>query len=245
MPGKHPKKRRVVPDGEPAAASPPAASEVSATELRAQMAFLAEQVRRLGDRVGRTDDAWTAPVSQPPVTQPVVAGSPPPIASAAVEPAAPPPRAHVVSVPLAHARPAPAAHHDPRSDLVAVSAPDPGELTSRLMASVIEMAERAAEQIRESAEREAARIRAGATSDLPPADHPVPDPPVPQHRTPESAASQTGPEAVARERQALAALAAETDRIEAATERLRAQARALDAERQRLHEAIAAARRKV
>jgi ABC-type transporter Mla subunit MlaD len=46
-----------------------------------------------------------------------------------------------------------------------------------------------------------------------------------------------------RQRQALEALAAESDRIEAATERLREQARTLDAERRRLDEAIAAARR--
>jgi hypothetical protein len=241
MPGKHPKKRSVVPDGEPAAATPPAAGDVSAAELRAQMAVLAEQVRRLGNRVGRTDDAWSAPVTPTPAAQPVVAESPP-IGSAAGEPAAPPPRAHVVSVPRAHARPTAGPHDDPR--LAAVSAPEPDELTGRLMASVIEMAERVAQQIRESAEREAARIRAGATSDLPGADRPPPDPPVREHRTPEPAPSQTGPEAIEGERQALATLAAEADRIEAATERLRAQARALDAERQRLYEAIGAARRK-
>ena len=123
-------------------------------------------------------------------------------------------------------------------------ATEPAELTSRLMASVIEMAERAAQQIRESAECEATRIRAGATSDLPPADRPIPDPPAPQRCTAELAPSQTGLEALEREGQALAALAAETDRIEAATERLRAQALALDAERQRLYEAIGAVRRK-
>jgi hypothetical protein len=242
MPGKHPKKRSVVPDGEPSRSSPPAASDVSAAELRAQMAILAEQVRRLGDRVGRTDDAWTTPLTPSPATQPVVAESPPPIGSAEVEPAAPPPGAHVVSLSLEHARPAGAAHHAPRPDLAAVPATEPAELTSRLMASVIEMAERAAQQIRESAEREAARIRAGAT--LPRADPPIPDPPAPQRCTPEPAPSQTGPEVLDRERQALAALAAETDRIEAAAERQRAQARALDAERQRLYEAIGAARRK-
>jgi hypothetical protein len=244
MSGKHPKKHSPVPDAEPTTPSPSPASDVSAAELRAQMAILAEQVRRLGDRVGGTGDAWAAPLTPSPATQPVVAESPPPIGSAVVEPGAPPPGAHVVSLSLEHARPAAAAHHAPRPDLAAVPATEPAELTSRLMASVIEMAERAAQQIRESAEREAARIRAGATSDLPRADPPIPDPPAPQRCTPEPAPSQTGSEVLEHERQALAALAAETDRIEAAAERLRAQARALDAERQRLYEAIGAARRK-
>jgi hypothetical protein len=239
MSGKHPKKHSPVPDAEPTTPSPSPASDVSAAELRAQMAILAEQVRRLGDRVGGTGDAWAAPAVEPPVAE-----SPAPIGSAVVEPAAPPPGVHVVSLSLEHARPAAAAHHAPRSDLAAVPATEPAELTSRLMASVIEMAERAAQQIRESAEREAARIRAGATSDLPRADPPSPDPPAPQRCTPEPAPSQTGSEVLEHERQALAALAAETDRIEAAAERLRAQARALDAERQRLYEAIGAARRK-
>ena len=51
MPGKHPKKRTLVGPDEPTSARPHS-SEVSAAELRAQMAILAEQVRRLGDRVG-------------------------------------------------------------------------------------------------------------------------------------------------------------------------------------------------
>jgi hypothetical protein len=273
MPGKHPKKRSVVPDGEPTAAAPPPAGDASAAKLHAQMAILADQVRRLGDRVGRTDDAWAATVTQPIVTQPPAAqpalAESPPIGSAAVEhaatpqpspsdpsavsapvtDAAPAPRAHAVSVPLAIARPTAPAHHGPPEP--AVAAAPAGEhdeqsiaqRTSRLMASVIETAERVAEQIRESAEREAARIRAGAMSEPPAADSRVLDFPGSRDCSPDLAASEAGLEVLERQRQALAALAAESEGIEAATEFLRAQARALDAERQRLDEAIGAARR--
>ena len=272
MPAKHPKKHSAVPDAEPTTPSPSPASDVSAAELRAQMAILAEQVRRLGDRVGGTDDAWAAPAAEPPAAEPVVVESPAPSVSAAGQPTAPsqppsappaasasgddgpPARAHVVSVPLAHVRLAAAAHPDPRQPDVAPTpaAPEPAaghdealiaERTSRLIASVIAMAERAAEQIRESAEHEAASIRAGTAGDLASADRPGPDLAPSQRGAPDLAASQTGLDVLEHQRQALAALAAETDRIEAATEGLRAQARALDAERQRLYEAIGAARR--
>ena len=279
MPAKHPKKHSAVPDAEPTTPSPSPASDVSAAELRAQMAILAEQVRRLGDRVGGTDDAWAAPAAEP-----VVVESPAPSGSAAGQPAAPsqppsapqaastsapqaastsasalggdapPARAHVVSVPLAYVRLAAAADPEPRQPDVAPTpaAPEPAagrdealiaERTGRLIASVIAMAERAAEQIRESAEREAASIRAGTTGDLASADRPGPDLAPSQRGAPDLAASQTGLDVLEHQRQALAALAAEADRIEAATEGLRAQARALDAERQRLYEAIGAARR--
>jgi hypothetical protein len=276
MPAKHPKKHSAVPDAEPTTPSPSPASDVSPAELRAQMAILAEQVRRLGDRVGGADDAWAAPAAEPPAAEPVLVESPAPSGSAGAEPAAPPQpprapqaastsasasgddspqaRAHVVSVPLAYVRLAAAAHPDPRQPDVAAApaAPEPAaghdeapiaERTSRLIASVIAMAERAAEQIRESAEREAASIRAGTAGDLASADRPGPDLAPPQRGAPDLAASQTGLDVLEHQRQALAALAAETDRIEAATEGLRAQARALDAERQRLYEAIGAARR--
>jgi hypothetical protein len=276
MPGKHPKKHSAVPDAEPTTLSPSPSSDVSAAELRAQMAILAEQVRRLGDRVGGTDDAWAAPATEPPATEPPVGESHAPSGPAAAEPAAPsqppsaphaastsasasgddapPVRAHVVSVPLAYGRSAAAAHPGPQQpDVAAVPttpAPAAGpdeeqiaERTSRLIASVIAMAERAAEQIRDSAEREAASIRSGTAGDLAPADRPRPDLAAQQRGALDLAASQTGLDVLERQRQALAALATETDRIEAATERLRAQARALDAERQRLYEAIGAARR--
>ncbi len=266
MSGKHPKKRNPVPEAEPTTRPPSPAADVSAAELRAQMAILAEQVRRLGDRVGGTRDAWPAPVAQPPVAQPPVAkppsaaGQPPPPSQLPSDPPAasapgddvPPSRAHVVSVPLAYVRPAAVAHPGPRQpDVVAAPAPaaahdeDPiADGTSRLLASVLEMAEHAAEQIRERAEREAAAIRADAAGDHAPEDRRTPDSaaPAPSGGL-DLAASQTGLDVLERQRQALAALAAETDRIEAATERLRAQARALDAERQRLYDAIGAARR--
>jgi len=274
MPAKHPKKQSAVPDAEPTTPSPSPASDISAAELRAQMAILAEQVRRLGHRVGGTDDAWAAPATEPVAAEPAVVESPAPGGSAAAEPGAasqppsappgastsasapaddgPPARAHVVSVPLAHVRPAAAAHPGQPDVAAAAVTPAPvaghdeepiAERTSRLIASVIAMAERAAEQIRESAEREAASIRAGTAGGLAPADRPSPDLAPPQCGAPDLAASQTGLDVLERQRQALAAIAAETDRIEAATERMRAQARALDAERQRLYEAIGAARR--
>jgi hypothetical protein len=116
------------------------------------------------------------------------------------------------------------------------------EQISHLIASVIAMAELAAEQIRESAEREAASIRAEADGDLAPADRPAADLAPAQRGAPDLGASQTALDVLERQRQALAALATETDRIETATEHLRAQARALDAERQRLYELIGAAR---
>jgi hypothetical protein len=270
MAGKHPKKRSVVPDGEPVTASRAPASDVSPAELRAQMAILAEQVRRLGDRVDRTDDGWSAPPTEPPVIE-----VPPPSEAAAVEPAAPsqppsaPPtaaapaatgddapaaRAHVVSEPFAYVRPPAAAHPGPPPpDVASLPAAAPpaaehdeqsiAERTSRLIASVIAMAERAAEQILESAEREAAAIRAGGSGERAPADRRTADRPAPPRSEPDVASPRSGLDLLERQRQALEALAAESDRIEAATERLREQAHALDAERRRLDEAIAAARR--
>jgi hypothetical protein len=266
MSGKHPKKHNAIPDAEPAAPSPSPASDVSAAELRAQMSILAEQVRRLGDRVGGTGDAWSAPVAKQPVVEspapsasdasppaaPSQRPSDPPPASAAGGMDVPPSRAHVVSVPLAYVRPAAVAHAGPPPpEVVPAPAPvgghdeDPiADGTSRLLASVLAMAERAAEQIRERAEHEAAAIRANAAGGHAPEDRHTPDlaPPAPSGAL-DLAASQTGLDVLERQRQALAALAAETDHIEAATERLRAQARALDAERQRLYDAIGAARR--
>jgi hypothetical protein len=265
MAGKHPKKRSAVPDGEPATGSRAPATDVSPAELRAQMAVLAEQVRRLGDRVERTDDAWSAPTTEPAVIEEL-----PPSESPAVEPAAPsrplsvpptsagddapPAHAHVVSVPLAYAPPPAAADPGPTpADDASLPAAAPpaaehdeqpiAERTSRLIANVIATAERAAEQILESAEREAAVIRAGTTADHAPADRRTADRRAPARSEPEVASPQGELDALERQREALEALAAETDRIEAAIERLREQTRVLDAERRRLYEAIAAARR--
>ena len=263
MAGKHPKKRSAVPDGESATASRAPATDVSPAELRAQMAILAEQVRRLGDRVERTDDAWSAPP-----TEPTVIEDPSPSESPAVERAArplsvplttagddaPAAHAHVVSVPLdyvpppAGADPGPRAADDASLPAAAPPAAEPdeqpiAERTSRLIANVIAMAERAAEQILESAEREAAVIRAGTTAEPAPADRRTGDRRAPARSEPDVASPQGELDGLERQREALEALAAETDRIEAAIERLREQARVLDAERRRLYEAIAAARR--
>jgi hypothetical protein len=235
MPGKHSKKRDVAGPDEPTVASapPPRSSEVSASELRVQMAILAEQVRHLGDRVGHPGDSPAATL-----TTPREAPSPAP--------------AHVVSVPQPRPRPpapAQAAVHQP--DGPVAHADDPlAERFARLRASVILAAGRAAAEIRASAEREAARIRTGARSDLTAPDDAAPDDGAPGDSAPaplppDLAAGALGAPQLAvvsvleRQRRTLAALAAETDRIEQATSSLRAQMRALEEERQRLYEASA------
>lgn len=93
--------------------------------------------------------------------------------------------------------------------------------SDRLLADVIAMAELAAAEIRASAERDAARMRARTRETLGEAEA-----------------------ALERHGQALAALGAETDRIEQAIAGLRAQARALEVERRRIDEALEAARRR-
>jgi hypothetical protein len=87
-----------------------------------------------------------------------------------------------------------------------------------LFESVIAAAERAALEIRASAERQAASIRARASDD---------------RVAPTADLASTG----VRQRQTLAALAAETDRIAQAVAVLGAQIRALDAKRWRSYEA--------
>jgi hypothetical protein len=97
--------------------------------------------------------------------------------------------------------------------------------TARLFASVIATAERAAAEIHARAEREAARIRgAGSKPCVAPPTELV--------------------DSLERQRQTLAAFASETDRIAHATATLRAQTRALDAERRRMYEALTSARRR-
>jgi hypothetical protein len=265
MAGKHPKKRSAVPDGEPATASRAPATDVSPAELRAQMAILAEQVRRLGDRVERADDAWSAPPTEPavnedpspsesPAVKPVAPSQPLSVPPASAGDDAPPAPAHVVSVPLAHVRPPAAADPGPApaDDDASLPAAAPAaaehdeqpiaERTGRLIANVIAMAERAAEQIVESAEREAAAIRAGTTAEHAPADRRTADRRAPARSEPDVASPQGELDGLERQREALEALASETDRIESAIQRLREQVRVLDAERRRLYEAIAAGR---
>ena len=113
-------------------------------------------------------------------------------------------------------RPPTAAQPGAEPDTQAAQAEEPiAERTARLFAGVITMAEQAASEIRESAEREAARIRARASG---------------YRAAPDLAAPDLQP----------AHLAAPAPGLVDVLER---QLAALDAERQRLHDAISAARR--
>ena len=94
-------------------------------------------------------------------------------------------------------------------------------LSGRLLEAVIDTAELAAAEIRASAEREAADIRERADAAIGEADA-----------------------ALARYRQALAALSVETERIELSVAALREQARALEEERGRVDAAIEVLRRR-
>ena len=141
------------------------AGNVPAPELGRQIAALAEQVRRLGERAQ-----------------------------------------------------APDAHG------VAVAPPTPAPSPAVDLAGMIATAERIAEEIRASARREAARVEAD--------------------RLHEGKAASSGLLAmVKRQRQTLAVLAAETRRIEQSAEILRTQVGALDAELQRMYDALGAAPR--
>jgi cell division protein FtsB len=84
--------------------------------------------------------------------------------------------------------------------------------TGEIAVDVIAIAERAAAEIRESARREAARIASRRSDDEP-----------------------SLPDVVSRQRHALAALAAEVERIEHSAEILREQVRLLDTELHRVH----------
>ena len=213
MSGKHPKRDRDIDRGEPNAAPRPGLPdrELSAAELRAQMAILAEQVRQLGHRIEH------AAHSQPAGATHAQPAEPPALHhSAVVDPTPEPERAQPD-----RRLPAP----PPRQP--AASPPySPESVTDhshRLFESVIAAAERAALEIRTSAEREAASIRARASDG---------------HVAPTTALEVT----LARQRQTLAAFAAETDRIAHAAAVLGAQTRALDAESKRMYETLEGAR---
>jgi hypothetical protein len=200
MSGKHPKRDRGVDPGEPTATSRAGLREVSAAELRAQMAILAEQVRQLGHRVDHAADSQPAGARNGPPTAPPALHH-----SAMVDPTPEPERVQPVP-------------RQPLASTTAASTPDARDTAAdhsrHLFESVIATAERAAVEIRARAEREAASIRARASDDLlPPTGDLV--------------------TTLERQRQTLAALAAETDRIAQAVAVLGAQTRALDAERRR------------
>jgi hypothetical protein len=207
MSAKHPKRDRGVDPGEPTATSPAALREVSAAELCAQMAILAEQVRQLGHRVDHAADSQPAAAANArPPAPPAPSPAPPALHhSAIVDPTPEPERAQPDSrQPVASTT---TASSSCARDTMA-------DHSHRLFEGVIATAERAALELRESAEREAASIRARASDDR-------------------VAPTTDLVGKLERQRQTLAALAAETDRIAQAVAVLGAPTGALDAEHRR------------
>jgi hypothetical protein len=232
----HPKKGGGEPAPEPAM---PDSADVAASELRAQVARLAEQVRGLGDRAdaersgtGRMDTGF-AELGDLLVPKP----RRPRHAPSAVEQAPPP-------------SPAPHAQQPPPEPSVqtAVAAVEGGgaregaveaggertgggggdtfaERSSRLVASVVALAELAAIEIRTGAEIEAAALRAHSRE--------RPNEPSTSHLL----------ALLERQRHMLAALAAQTERLERAAAVLRAQISALEAEREHISDLLGTARR--
>lgn len=214
-----------------------AADEVAA-DLHRQVAILAEQVRALGSgeaAVGASPPvaaparAQSRPLSGPAEDLPLppaprprpAAGAPPrqsepakaPEPGAATEPA-PAPAPAPLPTDGAPAAPAPAS--PPPSAATGTFA----ERSSQLIESVVTLAELAAVEIRACAEIEAAAVRARSAEKL--------------------SASTTGHLVVLLERQRnmLAALSAQTERLEQAGAVLRAQIRALQAEREHIADVL-------
>ena len=246
MPKSHPHSKR---GGEE---PPPADAEVTADDLRAQVAVLAEQVRRLGGtRANRSTaerfdvvsvDAWVAGPDDPPPAQPPIAPAQPasPPAQSAVPPAQPA---------ISAAEPASLTAPPPRSPtLAAAPRREPGvgasttaagaegtaagtrgeetlaDRSMSLVASVVALAELAAIELRTGAEIEAATIRGRSRQRLnePTADYLA--------------------VLLERQRRMIAALAAQTERIEQAGAVIRAQILALEAEREYLDKLLASQR---
>ena len=236
MPKSHPHSKGSSPEpaGEPRA---PADAEVSAADLRAQVAILADQVRRLSeggpdrsdsDRADARNadavrvDAWFA------LTEDPLAADPP-------LPTPPLPRDYVPPQPQA-AQPA---QTDPTPGEAAVGEAAVGEgavgeaeaagaafadNSTHLVASVVALAELAAIELRTSAEIEAAAIRAQS------------------RQRPDEATGNHLLVLLERQRRMLAALAAQAERIERAGAVIRAQILALEAEREHIYELLAAER---
>jgi len=252
----HPKKAGGEPAGEPAM---PEAVEGAASDLRAQVAQLAEQVRALGDRgdgtrsgagpvEGRFAELGDLLVPKPrrprhapsAVEQPQPA--PAPVEEPPSEPAQRPPSELAARRPVGEgegegARRGAVAHGG-ESARAGEGAPagegaragEGGGTTfadrsSTLVASVVALAELAAIEIRTGAEIEAAAIRAQSRERL--------NEPSTSHLL----------ALLERQRLMLAALAAQTDRLERAGAVLRAQIRALEAEREHISEMLESGRR--
>jgi hypothetical protein len=193
------------------------ATDEVAADLRRQVAILAEQVRALG-----TSEA---------------AGAAAPVAAPAAEPRAAATAADLPLPPAPRPRPAASAppqqrkrqEPEPPTEPAPQSEPEPApaaaretfaERSSHLVESVVTLAELAAVEIRASAEVEAAAVRARSAEKL--------------------SASSTGHllTLLERQRNMLAALAAQTERLEQAAAVLRAQIRALQAEREHIAEVL-------
>ena len=252
----HPKKAGGEPAGEPAM---PEAVDGAASDLRAQVAQLAEQVRALGDRgdgtrsgagpvEGRFAELGDLLVPKPrrprhapsAVEQPQPA--PAPVEEPPSEPAQRPPSELAARRPVGEgegegARRGAVAHGG-ESARAGEGAPagegaragEGGGTTfadrsSTLVASVVALAELAAIEIRTGAEIEAAAIRAQSRERL--------NEPSTSHLL----------ALLERQRLMLAALAAQTDRLERAGAVLRAQIRALEAEREHISEMLESGRR--
>ncbi len=235
--------------GEPAGAeSAPGDREASAEDLRRQVALLAEQVRRLGEPAGGGGDesgSGAADAGGEPAMELPIAPQPRPRHDAAVEAPAADPRPAVANPLPAVAEPLPARADPSPAEAARLTSPPqaagktplagetpPGsvgetlaERHARLIASVVALAELAAVEIRTSAEVEAATIRARASEQLS-----------------ESTINHLVT-LLERQRRMIEALAAQTDRLEGAGAILRAQIRALDAERQHIYEILATTRR--
>jgi hypothetical protein len=198
--------------------------EASAEDLRAQVAALADQVRRLGKGAADRNpeqtaaetfdairvDAWVSgPEEEPPAAPPPLPRGAPTGATATAtqaEPSAPEAEGEAETTPVRE--------HAGEGDSFA-------DRSTRLVSSVVTLAELAAIELRTGAEIQAAAIRGRSRERL---DEPTVDYLL---------------VLLDRQRRMLAALAVQTERIERAGAVVRAQILALEAEREHLHELLA------
>jgi flagellin-like hook-associated protein FlgL len=217
------------PGSPPEQGLPSGAQEPSPDELRAKVSALADQVRALANgRHQALRDAPAAAAAAPGTAARPQAAEDVASADRPSRPAAEPParveREGVESAPVDEAEtlaPPEPAPQQAAADATAAVVEEFAELSGRLLEAVIDTAELAAAEIRAGAEREAADIRERADAAIGEADA-----------------------ALARYREALAALAVETERIEHSITALREQAEALEVERARVDAAIDVLRRR-
>ncbi len=227
--------------GEPAPEPPtPESVDVATADLRAQVAQLAEQVSRLGDRAGgaRSDAGRVqtrfaelgdllVPAPRRPRHTPSAVEQPPAPAPAPTPVAQEPPSEPAVQTPAAEG----GGGGEPGVEGGGTREGGGGEgdtfadRSSRLVGSVLALAELAAIEIRTGAEIEAAAIRARSRERL--------NEPSTSHLL----------ALLERQRHMLAALAAQTERLERAGAVLRAQIGALEAEREHIAEMLESGRR--